>query len=170
LGHLYWSMKTWVVSVYVIYHVSMSHQSLYHVHDLIYDKWHVMFVIFICITETRPRLGWAGLNLIYDGVETSQITSIYDGFCKKRHRVNLWHIMPRGRGKLGAEQRDLAGSSWLTDERLRSGTSTTQAQNKMGMRPTNKNQKFAPQKLNTIHIQPRRSSHSFPHFFIRIKI
>jgi hypothetical protein len=127
-----------------------------------------MFVIFICITETR--LGWAGLNLIYDGVETLQIASIYDGFCKKRYRVNLWHVMPRGRGKLGAEQRDLAGSSWLTDERLRSGTSTTQAQNKMEMRPTNKNQKFAPQKLNTIHIQPRRSPPSLSHLIGNKKI
>jgi hypothetical protein len=37
-----------------------------------------MFVTFICVTETGSVLGWAGSNLIFDGVETSWIASIYD--------------------------------------------------------------------------------------------
>jgi hypothetical protein len=41
------------------------------------------------ITETGPGLGWAGSNLIYDGVKMSQIALIYDFFCKTVPRVNL---------------------------------------------------------------------------------
>jgi hypothetical protein len=38
--------------------------------------------MLIFITETGSELGWAGSNLIYDGVEISRIASIYDIFVK----------------------------------------------------------------------------------------
>jgi hypothetical protein len=40
------------------------------------------FMTFICVTETGPELDWVGSKLIYDGVEMSQIASIYDVLCK----------------------------------------------------------------------------------------
>jgi hypothetical protein len=58
------------------------HQQPCHIHDLSYDECYVTFVMFICITEPRPGLGWAGSNLIYDGVQTLQIASIYGTLCK----------------------------------------------------------------------------------------
>jgi hypothetical protein len=39
-------------------------------------------VIFIFITDIGSELGLAGSKLFYDGTETSQITSSYDGFIK----------------------------------------------------------------------------------------
>jgi hypothetical protein len=47
-----------------------------------YDKCYLTFVTFIFVTEIGPELGWVGSNLIYDGVETLWITSIYDVFIK----------------------------------------------------------------------------------------
>jgi hypothetical protein len=58
------------------------HQQPCQIHDLIYDECYVTFVMFICVTETGPRLGWAGSNLIYDGVKMSRIASIFDTLCK----------------------------------------------------------------------------------------
>jgi hypothetical protein len=87
-------MKTWDIVVHIIchvnvhvnshvnVHVSMPHQQSYHVHDLFYEECYVMFVMFICATETGSGLDWVGSNLIYDGVEMSQIASIYDDLCK----------------------------------------------------------------------------------------
>jgi hypothetical protein len=46
------------------------------------DECYLTFVMFSCVIETGPRLGLVGSNLIDDGVETSQITSIYDALCK----------------------------------------------------------------------------------------
>jgi hypothetical protein len=42
----------------------------------------VIFMIFIFIIDTGPRLSLTGLKLFYDDVKTSQITSIYDVFVK----------------------------------------------------------------------------------------
>jgi hypothetical protein len=53
-----------------------------HIHNSIYDECYVTFVTFIYVIETGPGLSWAGSNLIYDGVETSWIASIYDTLCK----------------------------------------------------------------------------------------
>jgi hypothetical protein len=41
-----------------------------------------MFVAFIYVTKTVHGSDWAGSNLIYDGIETSRIASIYDILCK----------------------------------------------------------------------------------------
>jgi hypothetical protein len=60
----------------------MAYQRLCHVHDLIYDKCYLTFVMFICVRKTGFGLSWVGLNLIYDCVETSWIASIYDVFVK----------------------------------------------------------------------------------------
>jgi hypothetical protein len=44
-------------------------------------------VTFIFVIETGSVLGWVGLNLIYDGVEISQIASIYDVFVKSSREL-----------------------------------------------------------------------------------